>query len=619
MHFAVTTACLALAVSCVVGQQTPAFAEMAFPGGVPGSINSLGKLVHVVDGGALHVWSAAMRDWRSTPVPAGATTFATNDCVLARAPGVWVAFGATRGRFASLPVSAAAQLVNPTAQNNDSALLVRDGGTLHAFSGFTGRWTSRAIAATASVSAQRHVALVVDGTLLSAFDAFSGHWTDCVADGPVIRISTDGVCGFVATATSAYGFSALHRAWNQSPANGGATFARNDDWAMLHDGAFALAYSGLTNTFASAPTGAPTATAGDDLLATLTTPGLVWAYSAMTGTFAAAPLAATGSLRITTAAALVVDGPQLLAFSAPTGAWAALALASGGESLAGSVLAAVDAASGRPSLFSALTGQWHLAPLDAAGGLPRMSTTGALLSRPNGAYAFSARTGAFVPLLRPGLTLECNDSSSPLFAWDATEAHFFDGRADRWVSVTRNGSGPLQPQIWRTCGFVVDGGEVLGFSAYAGTLQRWSWSQPVLSFRANSESSSLVGPTSLLAYSGLPEALPLAQFPDFRRVVGIGAPFTLHLSLPQGGAALLGFGAGLSSPTTLDGLGALLLDPNGAATLLLTPEPDADRAVFSAPLPADPALRGQSVWFQALVAPANAQPYLSDAGVLWIG
>lgn len=607
------------ASSCGIGQQAPAFAELAFPGGVPAGVSSLGKLVHVVDGGLLRVWSAATREWTSTNVPPGVATFATNDCVLARAPGSWIALGATRGRFAPLAVSSSAQLSNPVSQTNDSALVVRDGGMLHAFSAFTGRWASRAFPASATVSVQRHVALVVDGTQMSAFDAFTGSWCDCVADGALVRLSTDGVCGFAATATTAYGYSALHRAWTQTAANGAATFLRNDDWAMLHDGAFALAYSGLTNTFASAATGALVASAGDDLLAALTTPGLVWGYSAMTGTFATAPFAATGLLRVTTAAALVVDGPHVAAFSAPGGTWSSLPIVSAGETLAGSTIAVVDAASGRPWMHSALTGQWHSAPADASNGMPRTATTGALLASTAGAYAFSARTGAFVPLSRSGLQLEANESSAPLFAWDATQAHFFDARADRWVSMGRSGAGVLQPQIWRTCGFAVDGGEVIGFSAQAGTLQGRTWPNALASFRANSESACLVGSTSVLAFSGVPEALPLSQFPEFRRVVCVGAPFHLHLSMRQGDVALLGLGPRLPSPTTLPGLGALHLDPGLAVTVLLSTEADADRAVFSASLPADPVLRGQSVWFQALVAPANAQPYLSDAGVLWIG
>lgn len=607
-----------LAAALASAQQTSVFAEVAYPGGVPSGVNSLGKLVHLVDGTTLRVWSASTRSWHATPVAVGATTYATNDFVLARAPGTWIAFGASRGRFAPLSVSANAVLVNPTSQNNDSVALVREGSSLHAFSGFTGRWTTRTVPPSAGLAVSRHTALLVDGVQLSGFDAFTGQWLDHLADGPLVRLSADGVCGFAATATSAYGFSALHRAWSTAAANGSTTLVRNDDWAVLHDGTTALGYSGLTNTFASVVTGPLLASAGDDLMGTLTVPGLVFGYSAMTGTFAPTPFS-TGSVRVTTAAALVLDGPQLVAFSAPLGTWTALAVTSGGELLAGAVLAAVDQVTGGAHLFSALTGQWHAAPNDAAPGLPRLSTTGALLTNPTGAYAFSARSGAFVPLVDAGLVFEGNENSSPLFAWSPQSVHVFDGRADRWRSLVRTGTGAVNTQIWRTCGFAQDGGEVFAFSAAGGTLARANWNQALLSFRANSESSSLVGPTSLLAISGVPETVPLAQFPDFRRVTTVGAPFVLHLALPQGSAALLGFGPGLSQPVSLAGLGELWLDPSAVVTTFVLPEADAERAVFSATVPNDPSLRGQSVWFQPLIAPASGAAFLGDASTLWIG
>lgn len=606
------------AVAPAVAQQD-AFVERQFPGGAPSGISSLGKLAHFVDGTTLRVWSAATRRWHETPVAVGATVYATNDLLVVRSPGQWVAFGATRARFEPVSVSAAAQVVNPASQGNDTALLVRDGTLLHAFSGFTGRWSTRPVSATAAVAVARHVALVADGTTASGFDAYTGQWVDQALGGPVVILSADGVCGIASTTTTAYGFSALRRAWSSSPCNGGASLLRNDDWAILHDGAFALGYSGLTNTFASVATGPWSSATGEDLVGAFTTPGLAWCYSAMTGAFSTAPLTSNGSLRVTAAAALVADGPHVIGYSAATGQWATANVASGGEALAGSVLAVVDAVSGRPSLFSALTGQWHPAPADANSGMPRVATTGAWLSTATGAYAFSARTGSFVALSRAGLQLASNENSAPLFAWDASQAHFFDARADRWISIDRVGSGPLQPQIWRTCGFAVDGGEVIGFSAQAGTLCRRSWPQSLASFRANSESAVLVGQTSVLAFSGVPEALPLSQFPDFRRVACVGAPFVLHSMLRQGSVALLGIGPRAPDPMPLPGLGSLLLDPACAVTALMSPEPDTDRAVFSTSLPADPVLRGQSVWFQALVAPANEQPYLTDAGVLWIG
>ncbi|MEQ1633989.1 MAG: hypothetical protein ABL997_16540, partial [Planctomycetota bacterium] len=598
-------------------QQAAPFARIDVPNGVPPGVNSLGKLVHFVDNGNLFVFSANTRQWASTPVGATWSTHATNDIVLLREPSRWTAFGASRGRFAPLSVSPSAQLENPLSQTNDSVLLVRDGSLLHAFSGFTGRWVTRSIAPSGSVVVQRHVALLTEPglvpgtTLCSGFDAFTGQWRDLAVLSPVTRVSVDGVCGFVTTADAAHGFSALRSSWTSAPApaNANSTIVRNDDWVVLHDGALALGYSGLTNTFASQATGALLASAGDDLVAVLTAPGLAHAFSPFTATWSAAPLSAPANVRVTTASALIVDGQQLLAYSSPRSVWVPLSLDSSGETVAGSVLAAEERSTGRAYLFSALTAGWQAAPLDANAGLPSMATTGALLASPTGGYAFSARSGAFVHLVSAGLSLHCNANSAPMLAWDAGYVHAFDARRDRWLSVPRTGTATCDVHIWRTNAFVLDGNEVLSFSSQGGAIARATLSEPIVSFRANSESASLSTAHSVVGLSGLPEPSCVAQFPDFRRVAGIGAPVALHLRLMSGDVALLGYGPSLPVPLALPNLGTMLLDPQALAVQFLVPEADADRAIFAAHIPDDPVLRFQSVWFQALVAPAAGTAY----------
>ena len=613
--------CIALVAPCsaLVAQKPSAFAQRSFVGGVPAQRASIGKVVAAVHGGELAAWSAFTRRWVSEPIGPSPTLVALNDVVIARDGVRFVAFSSMRGRFESLVAGSSAQLLNPASQNNDSIALVRDGNVLHAFSAFTGRWSARTFSSAAAIAVQRHVAIVVDGAIASGLDAFTGQWHDVALDGPVVHVSADGVAGFCATATTAYGFSALHGAWTSAPCSLLAQAHRNDDWVVWHDGAVALGYSGITNTFASASTGAFSSTQGDDLFGAFVTPGLVHAFSAVTGTWSVAPMASGATLRVSSACALVVDGPQLHAYSAPLGSFIPLALDVSNEAVAGCVVAVQERATARPWLFSALTGHWSAAPIVAAPSMPRLSTTGALLSTNGGALAFSARSGSFVPLAATLLTLEANESSAPMLAWDSAHVFFFDGRQDRWMSADRAGSGPIAPQIWRTSAFVQDGPGVLGFSTQGGVVERFALSAPLVSFRTNSESASLVTADSIVGFSGVPEPYGLSQFPEFRRVAVSGSPFRLQQRLLQNEIALLGFGPSLGSPLGIAGVGELLIDPASCATTLLAPEADADRAVFSTQIPADPVLRGVTIWFQALVADATGSAWLSDSSVLWIG
>ena len=112
--------------------------------------------------------------------------------------------------------------------------------------------------------------------------------------------------------------------------------------------------------------------------------------------------------------------------------------------------------------------------------------------------------------------------------------------------------------------------------------------------------------------------MPDAQYPDFRRAQGLGAPLRVRVQMPPGSLALLGLAPLASQGVSLPGLGELLLDPNALFVALLAPAAGQGVAVFAAATPADPALRGLGLGAQALVAPPAATPYLTAAAALWL-
>ncbi|MGE3175241.1 MAG: hypothetical protein AB7O97_21620, partial [Planctomycetota bacterium] len=563
----------ALLLAVAAAQRPSAFAELQLPGGLPPSVQSLGKLVHLEDAGTLHVWSAQTRRWDTLAITPGAPTYQTNDVLLVQDATVWTAFGAARGRFAPLPVTPGAFLWNPTTQTNDAVLLVLDAGQLHAFSGYTGRWVSRPIGPAAQLAVRRHTAVAQDGGTLMGFDPFAGQWVDLPnalpQPLPPVQLSADGVCGAAITPAAAHAFSALRGEWTTAPLALPGTLVRDDDWFVVHDGAVALGFSGLTGAFASEVTGPLVRTDTEDVLGVLHGALGAHAYSAITGTFQLQTLSPTATVTTAPSVALIEDTAVVHAFAAARGTWSTLAIDAGAAALAGAVAAVTARSDGRAALFSGLLGQWFAPPLDAQPGMPRLSTVGALLATANGFRAFSARSGAFVPLVAAGGTAESNDSSAPLVVWDSAALHCFDDRHGRWVAAPRTGGGTPTVNIWRTEVLAFDGGELLGFGAQAGVIERRPLLQPITSFRVNSESARLSTPSSVIAHSAVPLACPIAQYPEFRRVLVRDAAFRLHLRLLSGELALLGYGPALAAPAPLGGLGDLVLDPGGAATLLL--------------------------------------------------
>jgi hypothetical protein len=605
-------------VSAMPSQGRPAWTALAQPNGVlPSDVTSIGKLTVCREGTLLHVHSACRREWRTLATSGAATLRLTNDCLLVQDGSTWRAFSAYRGSFEPLQVSPQAQLLNQTGQDNDSILLVHDAGMLHAFSGFHGAWVGRPVGAGFGWSTQRHVAIVSDGPVLAGMDAYGGQWHDLQVQTPPLQLSTDGTAGLAIGTGEVHAFSANSAAWVSAPALPGATFVRNDDWALFYDGSQMLGYSGIQGRFEHAPLGASSIVANEDCFTLVDTVHGLVAYSAIRGAFSAPIAPSTARVRASVAVATLADTTAVHGYSAAHNSFATLQLLPTSEEAAGCLAYAIDGTTGIAHCYSGATGQWHTPPPGVLPGAPLVTTTSALLTTTTGVRAFSARSGRFVPLAANGLTLVGNSSSAVSGAWNSTDLHAFDARAERWISLGRSSSTPLILQIWRTAMFAVDGTVAVGFGAQDGTWATVPMPGPYVTGRANSESSRIVTPNHVIAHAALAELASYAQFPEFRRVQPAGATFRLSLPLRAGDLALLAGGV-LGAPTPVAGIGTLQLDQGSITSLLVLPTPGQDRAIITLPIPPNPALVGGEWAFQALVAPLVGSAYLTGPATMLV-
>jgi hypothetical protein len=618
-----------LAVRCLVpcalaaalaGQAPSPWAALPVPGGVvSGNLNSQGKLVVYRESNRVHVYSAFTRAWNSVPVTPGYSIRQTNDWLLIREAAVWTAFASMTGAFAPLAVSGAAEVVNPVSQRNDSLVLVRDGGALHAFSGFTGAWTSRAISPHAVVTVQRHVALLEDGSLVAGMSAFTGRWIDRLVAVPTVFGSANGTAAVAASGTALHGFSALRETWSTTPALAGpAAFVRNTDFALWRDATTSVAFSGLRGGFATAPVGATTAVATDELLAVLHDGATAHLYSAATGNWTSTPLSPAGQIRLGQAVALLSDGLVHTAFSATRGTLAAQVLPSSSQDATGSLAYVVDTATDRTCLYSAITGNWHSAPADARPGAPAIAQQMALLPTASGFRAFSARTGAFVPLSSANGVAVLASESSACLVWDQDHFHLFEPRRDVWLHHPRQSKVDPMLRLWRTSLVVIDGQDAVCFGTTAGRPWSVALPGPASGLTASSECGYVVTPSDLLAFGTLPEIAGYPQFPEFRRAMVGGADLRMWLRLPQGHAGFLGVGPKGASPTVFPGLGEVLLDLAGTVVVFVLPDPGAERRSLALPVPDDPALRGTEWFLQAAVLPPAGQPWIGEAAAVLV-
>ena len=610
-------ACLA---ALATAQGPSAWAPLALPGGTANvQVQSLGKLVVAQQPDVVHVFSAATRRWHAHPAPGSPALRLANDWVLWRDSSGFTAFSSMRGTFEHLAAGPAALVVNPASQRNDSIALVRDGSVLHHFSGFDGRWRSRALGTGAGVVVQRHVALVADGTTLGALSAFSPTWVDVQTTGPASVLSADGTGAVAVTGATVHGFAAGTGTWSTAAAPApGATFVRSDDWVLWHDGATALAFSGLRGGFQSSPVGAFSEMAVQEDLVALRSGVAVHLYSPVTAGWTLAGLGLQGTLRTSTTVALLADGTSLQAYSALRGTLAPLTLDSSAETLSAAVVAALPRAGGPPWLYSALLGQWVQAPADVQNSLPFLATQSALLPTTTGWRAWSARSGATVAHAGPGTPVG-NPNSAVAALVDAGHVHVFDARRDAWLEVPRTSPAATPTlQAWRTTLVGHDGPLAVGYGALSGRLETTVLTEPAQAVTASSECGVIATAHTLLAWSSAPEVAPQAQFPEFRRIQPLGSACMVQVQLGTAGTAFLAVGTLAPVPLALPGLGTLLLDAASAAVLACTPDPGETRHEQLLFVPAAPSLRGSHWWLQALVLPGAApgQPWLTDAAGL---
>lgn len=602
----------AAALPAAIAQAPPAWATLTLPQPVdPGALDGQGKLVVYREAAAVHVFSAVTRRWHTTPIGAGAALQLFNDVLLVREPGTWRAFASYRGAFADLPVSPAAVLLNPGSQQNDSIVLVADAGQLHAFSGLTGAWVSRPVGAAFGAAVQRHTALLADGAVLAGMDAFSGQWHDHPVAAPVTWLSADGMAGLAAGGGFVHGFAAASGTWQSAPQPGGATFVRGDDWGMWYGNGGALAFSGLGGGFATSADPASGVWTTQDLFAMLDGPRGLTAYSAVTGEFAL-PVAAPVQLHPDLAVAVLHDVLGARGYSALTNRCVRLAYLVGSIDTSAGLAYANEVGGGRAHLFSALTGVWHAAPPDAAFGPPLLTTTAAALTAPHGGYGFAAHDGSFAPLGFVPLGFRGNGSSAPLCAFDASQLAAFDPRIARWRTTPRPGTGPVQFAIWRTSALVADGTTAFGFGAQAGAWHAFVVGQTGAALSANSEVAFLAINDTVSACSMLPEVLPFAQFPEFRRVQPLGAPLRLSVALQAPAVAVLAVGPLGAGPTPVPAIGELWPSLGASALTTLVTPPSGEPIRLSWPLPNAPALAGVPLAMQAFVLPAVGAAYLTE-------
>ncbi|MCA8972243.1 MAG: hypothetical protein KDC95_20815 [Planctomycetes bacterium] len=612
--------CLLIGTSVVAtmdarGQGVPAFAELPLPGGAnAASVTQLGKIAAYDDGAMLYSFSAHTRKWSGIAKSASATLRQANDWFLLVDGTRYSAYSAIHGTWRSVTLSTSAVVLNPASQRNDSIVLVQDGATIHAYSGFTGQWVSRSFGATATFAVQRHAALAADGTTLWGIGAFDMVWRSQSMATTATRVVADSFGGYAEAGGSVYGYSAQTRTFaSASLPPGGLTVSESGDVAIWYAAPQALAWSALRGNFSTLTVGTGAAIVESSRqVGLIALAGTTHFYSAALGTWTSVtvPVSATRILDSTTA--LVVDVSSVHAYSAWTGTVTSLPQTVTQPQVTRAVAAAVSSG-GMPWIYSAITGLWYPAPTGALSQPALLSVHGGLVRTSTGFAAFSSRTGTFTPFVTSNGVPFSDPATAILGIIEPNRLSVFEERGARWHSTSVQ-NAPV-PSTWRLVLINADGNKLQGFGAQNGILEQQIIPASTLpvALRASSEVATAQHAKGVWGYSSLPDVLTAAQYPEFRRIFLTGNPLPLYVSAPANSAVVSLVGARATNPLATP-FGNLHIDLASLVVGPVLPVSASGTAAVELATPSVPSLRGIDLAWQGFVVPNGPAPaYLTRA------
>ncbi len=588
----------ALALALPLAAQS-SWVDLQPPGGVSAAgVSASEHLVLYRNGTYLRVFSAITGQWYAHSPSAGTTPALEKDLLLVPESDRWTAFSAYTGAFDVLLLT----LAGTSLVRSDSVACVVDGSLLHSFSAFTGHWVTRSLPAGWQLQVGARVALLASPpgapAGVSAFDCYTGQWVDLPAQTPAASggLATGDVA-MTSSATMLFGFSAQRGAWNATPVPVAQPlpYAQPLYFERVLAALVGTTYSGRTGTFAPPPAPIGTLLVSQSVAA-VNDGAIVHACSASRPqwTSVAAPYAQVGT-------GLVVAGGagQLHVIDPNTGAVASTAFSGGLSStsaIARNVVAIYDAGTGEHPLYSAVTGQWHTPPANTLAENAWVADDSALCRTTNGdLVAFSARTGAFVPLNGSALT-----RYNGFAAADATSYHVFDAAADRWLSQARTAATGFGAVFAGGTMLATDATRAFGFATRGHRFDAVPLPEPVADVQVRAGVGFVRTANHLLAFRGLPDTVFWQDEPEGIYGVAIGTTAHSQVRTPPGSVALVAFGPVGAGPVALPPFGDLWIDPAAVSLVLPATVAGASRAMLDIAVPNLAALRGTSWFEQAL-------------------
>ncbi|MFO1030246.1 MAG: hypothetical protein U1F60_04145 [Planctomycetota bacterium] len=584
------------------------------------NVRQLGSLVLLETPTEYHLYSGQHRKWTVHPVTAPVLIGVANKQCLWKDSGVVYAYSTFSGVVEALPVSGTA-VVNMGSLSSSWTSYVQDGTDVWAFSAFFGEWRHLAMSQTPTVGIGSHSVSAYDGLRAYAFSAFYGDWVALPTYGPSGTFTwRNGVFATFSAPDLVAAFSCYTNTWNTIAfPTSGISFDARDAFASVsrNSGTERLWFSVLRGIFTTTNLPGSTTTFGPSVAIVSGAGGETYGYAPGNGTLAPLPVlpgatqtVAGGSFG---ACAVFDDGVALSAFSGLLGTFSVAPNYYPATWTVGDTEAFATGASGEGMAYSAIRGDWTVAP-NAVASATVANFECILRTLPYGYQAYSARTGTFVDRSSPTGSPTLSGSvvmlgtGSIIGIVDGNVIDVFDPRYARWMTQF-TGPNPTFG-VHRLAGIGHD-----GVNGYATSLWSYFWEQiplqgTVTGLVVNSSIGYVRTTSHIYVYTATGSLSTFARFPEFSRFHALGQPIS-HNQIGNPGAFCYALLSTIDGETPTN-FGLLRVDPVTPIILPLGLVPPNGRLYTPIPTPDIPSLRGVNLFMQDALQMPNGDLVLTN-------
>lgn len=561
----------------------------------------------VQDPGSVHVFSTYTRRWASLATTSPSAQFVGyDDHAIIEDGAAFYGFAVRYGTFVPLQTTSSSPYL-ATLTSSSYLSVVVDGNDFHAYSPFTGQWSTLHTSAPGPISDAKMAAVFSDGATVYGYSPVFGQFVPLQTAAPVTAAAAGGYSAYATDGVAHYAFSGVRNRWTRLPSAAIAAVTvgiGRHGYVILSEGVNVDLYSGITGESTHITCNQPPSITRAEQIVVLQDGSDTHVWSTITNTIGTLTTASPPQVTATQYFAAVLDGVDLHLFSAPKGAFAPALRGNWTTSYSDSV-ALASAGDGANMAYSALSNRWVAGPRGSFGSTLTQNSV-ILLDGAGFLHGFSARTDTWATVATGQVDGSVFHGSS-YCARAGNDLYAFNVRHGHWAHTTT--SSPARLTTKRETVLADYGAEAQAYCTWSDHWAPVQLASVAVNVRVSDDSALVQDSNGLHGFGGSCQVSTLALYPEWWRFMTRGTRCPVYVAGEPGAGAILVLGFDATALTIPGVRGQLGIDPS---TALVVPGvvPSQGMLVLPMNIPNVRALAGLTLQTQALIVPTTG-PYFT--------